>query len=392
MPALTPTPDADLLARFREGEPDAFNQIVVRYGGLVFSCCLRVTGDAHRAEDLAQETFFRLSQRPDQVSRSLPAWLHTVATRVSIDALRRAKTRKRHERSAGHEAGRHAFSESAPPGVMGRPDEASWSEIAPKLDAALGELPEPSRDILVRHFLMGVPQRTLAGELGVSQATVSRRVNLALEQLRKRLGQRGVSMGAPAVLAMQLGLAPAHAAPAQLVQSAGGMSLMQTLAPVAGPAAAPLAFKIALCAVPVALVGAAAFMLVQWAAIKPQGPAAPTRAQVQQRQIDLMEYDAGHASHEDPEPHPNTQSLARFDTLILPATDEHGAFLTTTLVAIQRPAGNSEAELQAVFADGHVETLTQREAARLIEQQTGRTLAELLAEPHVAPAATRPSP
>src|SRR5437763_14078675 len=86
--------DLMLLERFREGgDQEAFAEIVRRYAGAVFSTCVRILGDKARADDASQETFYRLSQKPDSVKQSLGGWLHTAATRLSIDAVRSEASR-----------------------------------------------------------------------------------------------------------------------------------------------------------------------------------------------------------------------------------------------------------------------------------------------------------
>src|ERR1043165_9662227 len=82
MPDIAPAQaDADLLRRFTAGDEEAFTQIVERYAGLVFCVCNRVLGDRARAEDVAQETFFRLLKSRSGISQSLGGWLHRAATR-----------------------------------------------------------------------------------------------------------------------------------------------------------------------------------------------------------------------------------------------------------------------------------------------------------------------
>src|SRR2546421_6617362 len=64
--------DLILLDRFREdGDQEAFAEIVRRYASAVFSTCMRILGDKARADDVSQETFFRLSQKPEAVKQSL---------------------------------------------------------------------------------------------------------------------------------------------------------------------------------------------------------------------------------------------------------------------------------------------------------------------------------
>ena len=76
-------PDLVLLTRFRETkDAEAFREIVRRYAAAVYATCHRILHDPGRAEDAAQETFYRLMTRPQRVSASLGGWLHRAATRL----------------------------------------------------------------------------------------------------------------------------------------------------------------------------------------------------------------------------------------------------------------------------------------------------------------------
>src|SRR6516162_10143478 len=89
--STTPSTEDDftLLRRFASfGDPQAFAQIVQRYANFVYATCLRVIGDGSRAEDLSQETFFRLMRRPHEVRQNLGGWLHRTATHLALDSLR----------------------------------------------------------------------------------------------------------------------------------------------------------------------------------------------------------------------------------------------------------------------------------------------------------------
>src|SRR5258706_4222543 len=94
--------DLILLDRFREdGDQEAFAEIVRRYASAVFSTCMRILGDKARADDVSQETFFRLSQKPEAVKQSVGGWLHTAATRLALDAGRTVG--RRGERGGAYE-------------------------------------------------------------------------------------------------------------------------------------------------------------------------------------------------------------------------------------------------------------------------------------------------
>ena len=62
-------------------DPDAFAQLVERYSDLVYTTCMRITRDAHDAQDAAQECFLSLARKAGSVHSSLAGWLHTTAPR-----------------------------------------------------------------------------------------------------------------------------------------------------------------------------------------------------------------------------------------------------------------------------------------------------------------------
>jgi len=60
-PSLFSSTDEQAMWRVRtEDDPEAFAQLVGRWQKPIQNLCTRMTGDSHRGEDLAQETFARL--------------------------------------------------------------------------------------------------------------------------------------------------------------------------------------------------------------------------------------------------------------------------------------------------------------------------------------------
>jgi len=174
--------DLNLLDRFvTQNDIAAFSSIMRRHTGLVFAASLRVLRDRGLAEDVTQETFFRLLRRPDGVTRSVAGWLHKTATRLAIDLLRRGAARRTREQT-------HT---TDPP-----TDEPRWADLAPLLDECLAELDDADRHLLIEHFLVGRTQRELAEALGVSAATINRNVAHAIGKLRDLLEHRGAAFSA----------------------------------------------------------------------------------------------------------------------------------------------------------------------------------------------------
>jgi RNA polymerase sigma factor (sigma-70 family) len=170
--------DALLLRRFCDtADPEAFSEIVKLYAGVVYGACKRIIHDSDVAADVAQDTFFQLLRNAEDVSGSLAGWLHTVATRKAINVIRKDSARKARESEY----------------ISTKLQEAeSWEEVSPYVDEALGKIDDHLRQVLVEHFLEGLTTRQLGEKIGISQATVSRRVNAGLDSLRSVLKKRGV--------------------------------------------------------------------------------------------------------------------------------------------------------------------------------------------------------
>jgi RNA polymerase sigma factor (sigma-70 family) len=211
-----------LLNRFaHSGDAEAFAEIIRRYAGLVYSAALRVLADVDRASDVAQDTFLQLAKDAGNVTGSLPGWLHRVATHKAIDQVRRESARK-------HREAEYVASQSA--------DTADWKEISPYVDEGLNLLDPRLRTILIAHFLEGRTTREIARAQGLSQATISRRIETGVELLRARLRRRGILVAAGA-LAILLGENAVQAAPSALLTELGKIALVSGSLAASGAAA-----------------------------------------------------------------------------------------------------------------------------------------------------------
>lgn len=179
--------DMVLLARYAGSrDAEAFTELVRRYAAVVYGTCLRVLGNEADAEDVAQECFLELARSAPKVrgaGGSLAGFVHALARSRSVDFVKRASRRRKRERE-----------------VSGRVEQGSdWAEIERVVDAAMEELPEEMREVLVVHFLRGATQGEMAEAAGVDQATISRRVARAVGLLRDKLAGQGVDVSAVAL-------------------------------------------------------------------------------------------------------------------------------------------------------------------------------------------------
>lgn len=82
--------DRELALRTRQGEVDAFGELVRRYQTSVFNVCYRLMGERGEAEDMAQEAFLRAFTRFDRydVDKPFGPWMRRVAANYSLNRLR----------------------------------------------------------------------------------------------------------------------------------------------------------------------------------------------------------------------------------------------------------------------------------------------------------------
>jgi RNA polymerase sigma factor (sigma-70 family) len=185
-PAVAAT-DRDLLTKFvRQGDGEAFAEIVRRYSPLVLGVCGRVLHDRHAAEDAFQATFLVLAQSARRIrkQRSLSSWLHGVAYRISLRAL--AQRHRRREQPAVMET------VTVEPAL----EHVGNAYEQQLLDQELQELPEQYRAPLVMHYLEGQSRQEIADRLGVSLSAVEGRLKRGKKELRLRLLRHGVPMAA----------------------------------------------------------------------------------------------------------------------------------------------------------------------------------------------------
>jgi len=216
--------DAALLEKWiMTRDADAFAEIVSRYSAMVYGTCKRVMGNPNDAEDVAQECFIELVRVRKTIRPSLGGWLHTVATRRSLDRIKAETRRKRREVRFAEKVDMSA--------------ETTWDDMKTHIDEAIAALPDKLREPIICRFLKGQTQNAIAGNLGISSSTVQYRLSKGIEQMRKFLRKRGV-VAPSAVLVSLLGThLAAEAAPTSLTVALGKVVLAGTTGAIGGTAA-----------------------------------------------------------------------------------------------------------------------------------------------------------
>ncbi|MFH1175764.1 MAG: sigma-70 family RNA polymerase sigma factor [Acidobacteriota bacterium] len=176
--------DRELAAAARDGDENAFAQLVRRHQAGVRRCAARVLGDAEEARDIAQLAFVRAW---DNLARydatwSFSTWLYRIATNLAIDVLRSRESRER-----THRAQLRLVSETVAPDA---PWELENKEVH-RIFYELAELLSPAqRSAFVLREVEGRSTAEVAQVLGCSEATVRNHVFQARAVLRRELATR----------------------------------------------------------------------------------------------------------------------------------------------------------------------------------------------------------
>jgi len=186
--SLFATSDEQLMWRVKlESDPHAFATLMSRWEKPIQRLCLRMTGDSHRAEDLAQTAFTRVfAHRADwQPTAKFSTFLWRVALNLCHDELRR--TNRRAECSLDELSERGPSLQLLPSDESAPDAQADVHERGEHVRDALLKLPAQYREVVVLRHYEQLKFHEIAEVLGIPQGTVKSRMAEALTQLSRLL-------------------------------------------------------------------------------------------------------------------------------------------------------------------------------------------------------------
>jgi RNA polymerase sigma factor (sigma-70 family) len=200
--------DLSLLQRYaRDGEEEAFAELVRRHLNLVFSAALRQVRSPQLAEEVAQSVFTDLARDAGRLKPGtiLAAWLYQVTRRTAIDVVRREARRQLREQVASE---MNAMN-STP---------SDWAQVEPLLDDAMAALDDTDRAAVLLRYFENKSLREVGAALGTSDDTAQKRVGRAVDKLREFFATRGVTVGTSGLVVV-ISANAVQAAPAGLALS-----------------------------------------------------------------------------------------------------------------------------------------------------------------------------
>ncbi|MEM7414325.1 MAG: RNA polymerase sigma factor [Gemmatimonadota bacterium] len=170
--------DRQLLDAAREGDRDAFEQIVRTHFRIAFATARSIVDDPADAEDVVQDAFVRCWQRLSQCSgpEAFAGWLRSVVRSVALNHIERERVRATRPLDEVHAAG-----PASPETDLDR------ALLADRLRAALRTLPQVQQEILLLHELEGFRHADIANLLGISTVMSRKHLSHARKRMRRAL-------------------------------------------------------------------------------------------------------------------------------------------------------------------------------------------------------------
>ena len=179
--------DASLVVAIGRFDESALKELYDRHGGAVFALARRLLNSRTLAEEVAQEIFLRLWNRPERFDPdrgTLRAFLLADTHGRSIDLLRSEAARRERETKEGRLKPEPAFNLES---------EVLANVQAETVRNALAELSEGERNAIELAYFGGYTYREVAEQLGEPAGTVKSRIRTGMKRLRGHLAAAGVS-------------------------------------------------------------------------------------------------------------------------------------------------------------------------------------------------------
>jgi RNA polymerase sigma-70 factor (ECF subfamily) len=186
--------DAELVRETLAGNQLSFQLLVERYQDRIFGLSRHYTRNAVELEDLVQDTFIKAFRRLDsfQHQASFSTWLYRIAVNTCLDFLKRRGRSPVQAVEDPELLGGQSSADLAPPDAS-----LEREEIAQVTRAALEELPEIFRTVLVLREFEEMAYQDIANCLGISIGTVESRLFRARARFKEAVLRLHPEFGQP---------------------------------------------------------------------------------------------------------------------------------------------------------------------------------------------------
>ncbi|MDR4888393.1 RNA polymerase sigma factor SigW [Fredinandcohnia sp. QZ13] len=176
------------IRQIKNGDQNAFAEIVEFYKDKVFQICYRMLGNRHEAEDIAQEAFIRayVNIHSYDLNKKFSTWLYRIATNLSIDRIRKKKPDYYLDAELAGSDGLTMYSQIAADAALPE-DELETMELQELIQSEIMKLPDKYRSVIVLKYIEEFSLKEISGILDLPVGTVKTRIHRGREALRNQL-------------------------------------------------------------------------------------------------------------------------------------------------------------------------------------------------------------
>ncbi len=184
--------DSKLLSLYRNGDEEAFKQLLERHKNRVYTSIFLIVKDRYVAEDLSQDVFIKVIKtikdgKYNEEGKFLP-WLLRISHNLAIDYFRKQKRNP----TIISEDGTNIFNSMAFAENSFESDRINI-ETHKKIRELIRTLPKAQREVLIMRHFTDMSFKEIAETTGVSINTALGRMRYALINLRKMLKQHNIA-------------------------------------------------------------------------------------------------------------------------------------------------------------------------------------------------------
>lgn len=182
---------ARLIAQAQQGDAAAFERLISAYQGKIYGFARAYSSDPNEAADLAQEALIKVyrSLHGFRFQSSLLTWMFRIVKNVALDHYRsrQHRERRRQQPIEGTSEAELTTSDGSRQSAHGPEDRLLADEQRQALWAALDQVPEVYRTVVVLADMQGLSYEEVAVIVGTPVGTVKSRLNRGRDALREVL-------------------------------------------------------------------------------------------------------------------------------------------------------------------------------------------------------------
>ena len=178
------------IKQVKKGDQDAFAEVVEYYKDKVYQLCYRMLGNAHEAEDSAQEAFIRayVNIHSYDSTKKFSTWLYRIATNLCIDRIRKKKPDYYLDAEISGTDGMNMYSQ-IPADQKLPEDELEKLELQEHIQQEILKLPDKYRSVIILKYVDELSLKEISDILDLPVGTVKTRIHRGREALRNKLSR-----------------------------------------------------------------------------------------------------------------------------------------------------------------------------------------------------------